>query len=186
MSPGDIFTVKPEVITLINPKAWAAEVEDPVEADEAEAAGEEGVTSAAEETDAPAEGEAAMAEEAVKSEEKEEQAEEKKADEFSDVVAAENAPSPERHAPGKFFRLPDYAQTQIFVPAYILPSYLTCSAVYVRHPTARPGYSEIPSPYNADGQLMSLSWEWYQKVAPRMKQSRRLRLMDPQRSQDRK
>lgn len=85
-----------------------------------------------------------------------------------------------------FFRLPDYAQAHIFVPAYILPSYLTCSAVYIRHPTARPGYSEIPSPYDADGPLMSLSWEWYQRVAPRMKETRRARLLGPQRLNDRK
>ncbi|WWC60853.1 mitochondrial 37S ribosomal protein uS4m [Kwoniella dejecticola CBS 10117] len=67
------------------------------------------------------------------------------------------------------FNLPSYAQPHIFVPAYILPSYLTCSAVYVRHPTARPGYSEIPSPYDAGGELMSLGWEYFKRSMPRMR-----------------
>jgi len=89
-------------------------------------------------------------------------------------------------ANGTHFTLPDYASPHIFVPAYILPSYLTCSAVYVRHPTARPGYSEIPSPYDAGGEVNSLTWEWYQRVAPRMRPNRRARLMNPQREQDRK
>lgn len=84
-----------------------------------------------------------------------------------------------------YFNLPPYAQPHIFIPAYLLPSFLTCSAVYVRHPTARPGYSEIPSPYDADGEVMSLGWEFFKRVAPRMR-GRRERWMDPERSQDRK
>src|ERR1700753_3921106 len=50
------------------------------------------------------------------------------------------------------FRLPDYATPFTFIPAYLEVSFLTCSAVYLRHPTARPGYSEIPTPYDADGE----------------------------------
>ena len=68
-----------------------------------------------------------------------------------------------------WFNLPPYAQAHLFVPAYLQPSFLTCSAVYVRHPTARANYSEIPSPYDAGGELMSLGWEWYKKKAPRMR-----------------
>ncbi|KAG1724700.1 uncharacterized protein EDB91DRAFT_1170255 [Suillus paluster] len=41
------------------------------------------------------------------------------------------------------------------------------SAIYVRHPTARPGYSEIPTPYDADGEVIRLAWEWYSKMRPR-------------------
>jgi hypothetical protein len=81
------------------------------------------------------------------------------------------------------FTLPPYAAPHIFVPAYLLPSYLTCSAVYVRHPTARPGYSEIPSPFDAGGELMSLGWEWFSKNAPRMR-GRRERWLGPERRND--
>ncbi|EIW70185.1 hypothetical protein TREMEDRAFT_38846 [Tremella mesenterica DSM 1558] len=83
------------------------------------------------------------------------------------------------------FTLPPYASPHIFVPAYILPSYLTCSAVYVRHPTARPGYSEIPTPFDAGGEIMKLSWEWFSRKAPRMR-NRVNRWMNPQRTSDRK
>ena len=65
--------------------------------------------------------------------------------------------------------LPDYAAPFLFIPAYLEVSFVTCSAVYVRHPTARKGYSELPTPYDADGELMRLAWEWYVKVRPRMR-----------------
>jgi hypothetical protein len=65
------------------------------------------------------------------------------------------------------FNLPAYASPFIFIPAYLEVSFPTCSAVYVRHPTARPGYSEIPTPYDADGEVVRLAWEWYSKVRPR-------------------
>lgn len=67
------------------------------------------------------------------------------------------------------FNLPDYASPWIFIPAYIEPSFATCSAIYLRHPTARPGYSEIPTPYDADGEVVRLSWEWYTRVRPRIR-----------------
>ncbi|KIM76934.1 hypothetical protein PILCRDRAFT_825945 [Piloderma croceum F 1598] len=51
------------------------------------------------------------------------------------------------------FTLPDYASPFLFIPAYIEVAFQICSAVYVRHPTARPGYSEIPTPYDADGEI---------------------------------
>ncbi|KAG1848045.1 hypothetical protein DFJ58DRAFT_842986 [Suillus subalutaceus] len=44
------------------------------------------------------------------------------------------------------FNLPPYASLFVFIPAYAEVSFSTCSAIYVRHPTARPGYSEIPTP----------------------------------------
>lgn len=65
--------------------------------------------------------------------------------------------------------LPDYAAPFIFIPAYLEVSFVTCSAVYVRDPTARKDYSELPSPYDADGELMRLAWEWYARVRPRMR-----------------
>jgi ribosomal protein S4 len=56
------------------------------------------------------------------------------------------------------FELPDFASPFLFIPPYIEPSFTTCSAIYLRHPTARPGISEIPTPYEADGEVMKLAW----------------------------
>lgn len=75
------------------------------------------------------------------------------------------------------FHLPPYAAPSIFVPAYIEPSFATCSAVYLRHPTARPGYSEIPTPYDADGELMRMAWEWYSKRRSRIRSKSQLARM---------
>jgi ribosomal protein S4 len=75
------------------------------------------------------------------------------------------------------FYLPDYATPFVFVPAYLEVSFPTCSTVYLRHPTARPGYSEIPTPYDADGEVVRLAWEWYAKVRPRMRSKRQLARM---------
>lgn len=72
------------------------------------------------------------------------------------------------------FHLPPYASPFIFLPAYAEVSFQTCSAVYVRHPTARPGYSEIPTPYDADGEVVRLAWEWYAKRRPRTRSKSQL------------
>jgi hypothetical protein len=79
---------------------------------------------------------------------------------------------------GTSFSLPPYASPNLFVPAYIEPAFNICSAIYVRHPTARPGYSEIPSPFGADGEVMRFAWEWYKRVRPRMR-GRRERWINP-------
>lgn len=67
------------------------------------------------------------------------------------------------------FHLPHFASPWLFVPAYIEVNFATCSAIYVRHPTARPGYSEIPTPYDADGEVVRFAWEWYVKRRPRVR-----------------
>lgn len=72
-----------------------------------------------------------------------------------------------KELPGRPFTVPDYAAPFLFVPAYLEVSFATCSAIYVRHPTARPGYSEIPTPYDADGEVMRLTWEFYKNVGRR-------------------
>ena len=97
------------------------------------------------------------------------------------TTSTASASSSSTPKPTTFFRLPHYAQAHIFVPAYILPNYKTCSAVYVRHPTARANYSEVPSPFDAGGELTSLAWEWYTHKAPRMR-SKVFRWENPQRS----
>ncbi|KAL1411033.1 hypothetical protein Q8F55_001980 [Vanrija albida] len=199
LEPGDLFSIRPSVVPFIQRPA-AVVAEQVAEAEEGaegvEAAEAEGAEESAEVAEAT---EAAVAEregeiEDIPASDAEAAEASASADAEADT-APTSTPKPKSTLPpnvtedvvgGTYFRLPDYAQASIFVPAYILPSYLTCSGVYVRHPTARPAYSEIPSPYDAQGPLMSMSWEWYSRVAPKMTPARRQRLMDPQRSQDRK
>ena len=93
----------------------------------------------------------------------------------SDEVIAANANGSESgHTP---FLPPAYSTPFIFIPAYLEVSFPSCSAIYLRHPTARPGYSEIPTPYDADGEVVRLAWEWYAKVRPRMRSKRQLARM---------
>ncbi|GBE84166.1 hypothetical protein BKA93DRAFT_929346 [Sparassis latifolia] len=75
------------------------------------------------------------------------------------------------------FHPPPYSAPFLFVPAYIEPSFATCSAIYLRHPTARPGYSEIPTPFDADGEIVRSAWEWYSEVRPRMRSKSQLARM---------
>ncbi|KAK7061754.1 S4 RNA-binding domain-containing protein [Favolaschia claudopus] len=86
----------------------------------------------------------------------------KNPDECDDISGREGAP--EDLTP---FHLPFYASPWLFIPAYLEVSFPTCSAVYVRHPTARPQYSEIPTPYDADGDVIRYAWEWYMEHRPR-------------------
>ncbi|KAF9074737.1 hypothetical protein BDP27DRAFT_1213996 [Rhodocollybia butyracea] len=99
-------------------------------------------------------------------------------DEYTDNVNKEDPKS----AVLTPFHLPLYASPWLFVPAYIEPNFGTCSAIYVRHPTARPGYSEIPTPYDADGEIMRLTWEWYSKRRPRIRSVTRLARMPEDRA----
>ncbi|KAJ8519713.1 hypothetical protein ONZ45_g3367 [Pleurotus djamor] len=55
-------------------------------------------------------------------------------------------------------------------------------AIYVRHPTARPGYSEIPTPYAADGEVVRFAWEWYMKNRPRLRSKSQLARMPEDRA----
>lgn len=80
------------------------------------------------------------------------------------------------------FALPHYASPWLFIPAYIEPQFSTCSAIYVRHPTARPGYSEIPTPYDADGALIRYAWEWYVQRRPRLRSKSQLARMPEDRA----
>ncbi|KAF5381693.1 hypothetical protein D9615_005459 [Tricholomella constricta] len=80
------------------------------------------------------------------------------------------------------FYLPHFAAPWLFIPAYIEPCFTTCSAIYVRHPTARPGYSEIPTPYDADGEIVRFAWEWYVERRPRMRSKAQLARMPEDRA----
>lgn len=67
------------------------------------------------------------------------------------------------------FHLPAYSGPSLFVPAYLQPNWEYCTVTYLRHPAARHNYCEIPSPFNAKGDVMRAGWEWYQARKIRMK-----------------
>ncbi|KAF2228296.1 hypothetical protein BDZ85DRAFT_315757 [Elsinoe ampelina] len=46
-----------------------------------------------------------------------------------------------------------------FIPRYLEVNHKICSAVYLRHPVARPGLAEVPSPYNEE--VYELAHNWY-------------------------
>lgn len=175
LEPGDIFTVKPSVIQMLKkPMGLGMETRKP-----AQERTEQALKSS---TETPA----ASASDSATSPSSSDSS---PSSPLSDTVSSSlSSPRDQLVAPPRdkvatsWFSLPDFAQMHIFVPAYLLPSFLTCSAVYVRHPTARPHYSEIPSPYDASGMIMSLGWEWFHRKAPRMR-GRRLKWISPQRRQ---
>ena len=191
LEPGDIFTVNPRVIEMLRqdkakaqaagalPEELEAVIDDPL-AVQSSTATAESSESSSDPTDEPStiEQSDASAETSTRASDIPSPPQPETRPKRS-TTDESNAPAPTSH-----FTLPPFASPHIFVPAYLLPSYLTCSAVYVRHPTARAGYSEIPSPYDAGGQLMSLGWEWFKRKAPRMR-SKTERWMNPQRTKER-
>ncbi|KAK3115774.1 hypothetical protein LTR53_004549 [Teratosphaeriaceae sp. CCFEE 6253] len=46
-----------------------------------------------------------------------------------------------------------------FIPRYLEVNQNVCSAVYLRHPVARPGLAEVPTPFGAE--TMALAFNWY-------------------------
>ena len=46
-----------------------------------------------------------------------------------------------------------------FIPRYLEVNHNVCSAVYLRHPVARPGLAEVPSPIS--NETASLAFNWY-------------------------
>ncbi|KAK0261468.1 hypothetical protein B0A54_03637 [Friedmanniomyces endolithicus] len=46
-----------------------------------------------------------------------------------------------------------------FIPRYLEVNQRVCSAVYLRHPVARPGLAEVPTPFSAE--TMGLAFNWY-------------------------
>ena len=68
-------------------------------------------------------------------------------------------PSPTSEEPSKYqrrkkrknalsqsFHAKPFMSPFAFIPSYLEVSHLTCSAIYLRHPVARPGLTEVPSP----------------------------------------
>lgn len=138
LAPGDMITVNPTAIRFLQPSAAAAAGMPP------------GVASPRSARQAP---------EPKPSPEPE--AEENADAPYPTLRTRIEEGAPKAEAPLTPFFLPKYASPWIFLPAYAEVNFPTCSAVYVRHPTARADYSEIPTPYDADGEVVRLAWEWW-------------------------
>jgi hypothetical protein len=51
-----------------------------------------------------------------------------------------------------------YMSAFAFIPRYLEVNHNICSAVYLRHPVARPGLTEVPSPFNGGTQQLAFNW----------------------------
>lgn len=52
----------------------------------------------------------------------------------------------------------EYMSAFAFVPRYLEVHHRICSAVYLRHPVARPGLGEVPTPYPTDTNALAYIW----------------------------
>ncbi|TVY34414.1 37S ribosomal protein NAM9, mitochondrial [Lachnellula subtilissima] len=52
-----------------------------------------------------------------------------------------------------------YMSAFAFIPRYLEVNHNICSAVYLRHPVARPGLAEVPTPFSPE--QMQLAFNWY-------------------------
>ena len=52
----------------------------------------------------------------------------------------------------------DYMSAFAFIPRYLEVNQNICAAVYVRHPVARPGYSEVPTPFSEETGTHAFTW----------------------------
>ena len=53
----------------------------------------------------------------------------------------------------------EYMSPFAFVPRYLEVHHKVCSAVYLRHPVARPGLGEVPTPFPIE--MNGLAFNWY-------------------------
>lgn len=202
LKPGQMFCVDPRAIDMLRMKQFkkqtagaqlienadeiAASLSDESSADKAEApssdANADSEASASEEDSAIEEG--LEAEATADASDSDSPSTASSLDKFQPAFDLNAAPTSLNEA--LEFTLPDYAAPFLFIPPYLEVNFPTASAVYIRHPTAGPGYSEIPTPYEADGDVVRLAWvsrhslrqgfllimrgstqEWYNKVGRR-------------------
>lgn len=52
----------------------------------------------------------------------------------------------------------DFMSPFAFIPRYLEVNQNICAAVYVRHPVARPGYSEVPTPFTEETGTHAFTW----------------------------
>jgi ribosomal protein S4 len=79
---------------------------------------------------------------------------------FTELLAAEEE---NPYDPSKPYATPwrprPYMSPFAFIPRYLEVNQKICSAVYLRHPVARQGGAEVPSPYGT--QVNELAFNWY-------------------------
>lgn len=51
-----------------------------------------------------------------------------------------------------------YMSAFAFVPRYLEVNHNICAAVYLRHPVARPGVAEVPSPFSSKSSTLAYNW----------------------------
>ncbi|KAG8854708.1 mitochondrial 37S ribosomal protein nam9 [Tulasnella sp. 330] len=170
LNPGDMISVDPEAMTILRPPQQSDNILEEVEEElEAEAETEADLSTTSED-----------AEVASKPTTDSTSAKTESAETPSTPTDAGKAWKPYQSAASLKaaakidpsnppFKLRPYAAPFIFIPPYIEISFPTCSAIYLRHPTARPGYSEIATPYDADGEIFRFAWEWYRKNSIRVR-----------------
>ena len=52
----------------------------------------------------------------------------------------------------------EYLSAFAFIPRYLEVNQNICAAVYLRHPVAKPGFSEVPSPYSEQSNANAFAW----------------------------
>ncbi|KAF3051856.1 mitochondrial 37S ribosomal protein nam9 [Didymella keratinophila] len=52
----------------------------------------------------------------------------------------------------------DYMSAFAFIPRYLEVNQNICAAVYLRHPVARPGLAEVPTPFNIETGQLAFNW----------------------------
>ncbi|KAM3423551.1 hypothetical protein BST61_g979 [Cercospora zeina] len=52
----------------------------------------------------------------------------------------------------------EYMSAFAFIPRYLEVNQNICSAVYLRHPVARPGLAEVPTPFSAETMVLGFNW----------------------------
>lgn len=147
-----MVTVDPKAIRFLQESVTPKNVEESLETESAAAEPSETVKEATEaaETEAPGE------------------------EKTAEVTGASSSRRSSKKSDLTPFYPPPYSAPFMFIPAYLEVSFLACSAIYLRHPTARPNYSEIPTPYDADGEVIRLAWEWYSRTRPRIRSKSQL------------
>jgi hypothetical protein len=107
-----------------------------------------------------AKAEAEQEEEATKSSSDKPRLNEKQRAVLAELIARE-AENP--HDPSKPYATPwrprDWMSPFAFIPRYLEVNQRICAAVYLRHPVARPGRSEVPSPFSPT--VSQLAFNWY-------------------------
>lgn len=52
----------------------------------------------------------------------------------------------------------EYMSPFAFIPRFLEVHHKVCSAVYLRHPVAKPGLAEVPAPYNIEQNGLAFNW----------------------------